>query len=70
MGFETVFVGKLDLACSEAGSSIYNETALWEGYGHEIAPYLTDYELRRWVEEPVELLEEFQGLLSREKLGS
>ena len=35
--------------------------------GHELADYLTDYELRRWVEEPEELLEEVQGLLSQEK---
>ena len=42
----------------------------WDGRGYELADYLTDYELRRRVEEPDELLEEVQGLLSQEKLGS
>ena len=70
MGCDTVFVRKQDLPCSEPRSYIYKETILWAGRGHELAVYLTDYELRRWVEEPEELLEEVQGLLSQEKLGS
>ena len=70
MGCTTVFVRKQNLPYSEPRSYIYKETILWDGRGHELADYLTDYELRRWVEEPEELLEEVQGLLSQEKLGS
>ena len=66
----TLFLSKQDLPCSEPRSYIYKETILWAGRGHELADYLTDYELRRWVEEPEELLEEVQGLLSQMKLGS
>lgn len=69
MGCDTIFVRKKNLPCSKPGSYIYKETVLWEGYGHELAYYLTDYELRRWVDEPEELLEEVQGLLSQEDLG-
>ena len=70
MGCDTIFVRKQDLPCSEPRSYIYKETILWAGRGTEIADYLTDYEDRRRVEEPEELLEEVQGLLSQEKLGA
>ena len=70
MGSDTIFVRKQDLPCAEPRSYIYKETILWDGRGHELADYLTDYELRRWVEEPEELLEEVHGHLSQEKLGS
>ena len=70
MGCDTIFVRKQDLPCSESRTYIYKETILWDGRGHELADYLTDYALRRWVEEPEELLEEVQGLLSQEELGS
>ena len=70
MGCDTIFARKQDLPCSKPRSYIYKETILWDGRGHELADYLTDHELRRWVEEPEELLEEVQGLLSQEKLGS
>ena len=69
MGCDTVFVRKQNLPCSEPRSYIYKETILWDGDGTEIAVYLTDFELRRWVE-PDELLEEVQALLSRKTLGS
>ena len=70
MGCDTIFVRKQDLPCSEPRTYIYKETILWDGRGHELADYLTDYELRRWVEELKELLEEVQGLMSQEKLDS
>ena len=70
MGCDTIFVRKQDLPCSEPRTYIYKETILWDGRGHELADYLTDYELRRWVEEPQELLEEVEKLLSQETLGS
>ena len=70
MGCDTIFVRKQDLPCSEPRSYIYKETILWAGRGTEIADYLTDYEDRRRIEEPEELLEEVQGLLSQETLGS
>ena len=52
MGCDTIFVRKQDLPCSEPRTYIYKETILWDGRGHELADYLTDYELRRWVEGP------------------
>ena len=70
MGCDTIFARKQDLPCSEPRSYIYKETILWAGRGHELADYLTDYEDRRRVEEPEELLEEVEKLLSQEKLGS
>ena len=70
MGCDTYLIRKQNLPCSEPRTYIYKETILWDGRGHELADYLTDCELRRWVEEPEELLEEVQGLLSQEKLGS
>ena len=70
MGCDTYLIQRQNLPCSEPRTYIYKETILWDGRGHELADYLTDYELRRWVEEPEELLEEVQGLLSQEKLGS
>ena len=70
MGCDTIFVRKQDLPCSEPRSYIYKETILWDGRGHELADYLTDHEDRRRIEKPEELLEEAQGLLSQEKLGS
>ena len=70
MGCDTYLIRKQNLPCSEPRTYIWKETILWDGGGTEIADYLTDYELRRWVEEPEELLEEVQGLLSQEKLGS
>ena len=69
-GLRHYFARKQDPPCFEPRSYIYKEPILWDGRGHELADYLTDYELRRWVEEPEELLEEVQGLLSQEKLGS
>ena len=69
MGWGNIFIRKQNFPCSEPRPFIHKETILWEGYGHELADYLTTYKLRRRVEEPEEILEEVQGLLSQEDLG-
>ena len=69
MGCDTYLIRKQNLPCSEPRTYIWKETILWDGDGTEIADYLTDYELRRYVE-PDDLLEEVQKLLSQETLGS
>ena len=69
MGCDTYLIRNQNLTCSEPRTYIWKETILWDGRRSEIADYLTDCELHRCVK-PDELLGEFQGLLSREKLGS
>ena len=69
MGCGTYLIRKQNLPRSEQRIYIWKETILWDGRGSEIADYLTDCELRRFVE-PNELLGEVQGLLNRDKLVS
>ncbi len=69
MGCDTYLIRKQNLPCTEPRTYVWKETILWDGRGTEIADYLTDYELRRYIE-PDELLGEVQELLSQEELGS